>query len=891
MRVRGVGFGGGRGRLGDGGCPFMDSGRAFRTAAVAGWRSGAPICEKTLLSGWHRTCILRGARYAVNSFVQDVLFAVRQLRKTPVFALTATVTLALGIGANTAMFSVVDQVLLRAMPFPHAEQVVQMATGTENGGFSSTSLPDIRDWQARSHSFEGIGFYSEQMPTLGGAADPKLVVEVASSANLFGVLGARPMMGRTFAPEDDKAGHTNVVVLNASLWREYFHGDRQIVGRTVPINGMPYTVIGVMGDGFSFPGNNDSVIWTPVPVDDATLQDRGSSSLSVIARLRPGVSLAAATHEMNGIHEQLRREYPKDEEASPIRMERYPEVVTGSARPTILALDAAVVAVWLIACANVAGLLLARGSARRREVALRTALGAGRGRLIRQFLTEGLLLSAAGGMLGLLLAEAALRVLKTYLANAVVYGEGIHIDGRVCAYLVAASCVSAVLFGLVPALVASSVPAQEALREGSAGSGTSRGQARWRNGVVIGEVALTLTLLVAAGVMVRTLLSLRRTHTGFVAEHVVTGQIYLPSRSPLAFGTPTDTGAPSMVQTLYEPLLARLRALPGMEAVGLTTVRPLEAGWNFNMTVELEGHAKPERSSESYAQARATSAGYFTTMGIRLLAGRFFATTDTAAGAPVAIVNRAFAKRFLPNGNVLGQRVRMNEAGPRQWSTIVGVVDDSPQKTLGQAPLPEVHYNLAQLLPTDDLYPILGTFYMNVVVRSSESEGAETTTRELRRTIHDLAPEAALDNVQSMQAVVDGSLGSQVLAARLLSLFAFAGLLIAAAGVYGLLSYSVGQRTRELGVRFALGAERGDVLWLVLRQAVGLLVVGVGVGAVLTAACARVFVAMLPYRWSAADGLVALGVVGVLGVCLMGASYVPARRASRTDPVIALRSE
>lgn len=825
----------------------------------------------------------------MRSFVQDLLYAVRQLRKTPVFALTAIVTLALGIGANTAMFSVVDQVLLRAMPFPHAEQVVQMATGSEDGGFSSTSLPDIRDWQARSHYFEEIGYYSEQVPTLGGTADPRLVVQVVSSANLFGLLQARPMMGRTFLPEDEKPGHTGVVVLNASLWREFFHGDRQILGRSVPINGLPYTVIGVMPDGFSFPGNNDSAIWTPVPVDDKSLGDRGSSSLSVVGRLRPGVPLPDAAHEMNAIHEQLKREYPKDEDTNPIRMERYADVVTGSARPTILALDAAVLAVWLIACANVAGLLLARGSARRREVALRTALGAGRGRLIRQFLTEGLLLSVAGGALGLGLAQLALHLLKSYLANAVVFGDQIHIDGKVCAYLVAASCVSAVLFGLVPALAASSVPAQEALREGSAAAGTSRGQARWRNGVVIAEVALTLTLLVVAGVMVRTLITLRRTHTGFVAEHVVTGEIYLPSHSPIAFGAPTNKDAPSMVQTLYAPMLDRMSALPGMQSVGLTTVRPLQGAWNFNMSVELEGHPKPERNAEANAQARATSAGYFTTMGIRLLAGRLFASTDTASGTPVAIVNHAFVKRFLAKENPIGQKVRLNDAGARQWSTIVGVVDDSPQKTLGQAPLPEIHYNLAQLLPEDDLYPILSTFYMNVVVRSAV--GSETTARELRRTIHELAPEAALDKVQPMQAVVDGSLGNQVLAARLLSLFALAALAIAAAGVYGLLAYLVSQRTRELAVRFALGAQRGEVLWLVLRQALALLGAGVAIGALVTGLSAKVFVSVLPYRYSSVDGLAALGVTGILSACLLGASYLPARRASSVDPVLALRAE
>ncbi len=825
----------------------------------------------------------------MRSFVQDLLYAVRQLRKTPVFALTAIVTLALGIGANTAMFSVVDQVLLRAMPFPHAEQVVQMATGSKDGEFDSTSLPDIRDWQARSHSFQEIGYYSEQVPTLGGATDPKLVVQIVSSANLFGLLQARPMMGRTFLPEDGKPGHTGVVVLNASLWREFFHGDRQILGRSVPISGLPYTVIGVMPDGFSFPGNNDSAIWTPVPVDDKSLGDRGSSSLSVVGRLRPGVPLADAAHEMNGIHEQLKREYPKDEDTNPIRMERYPDVVTGSARPTILALDAAVVAVWLIACANVAGLLLARGSARRREVALRTALGAGRGRLIRQFLTEGLLLSVAGGALGLALAQLALHLLKAYLANAVIYGDQIHMDAKVCAYLVAASCVSAVLFGLVPALTASSVPAQEALREGSAAAGTSRGQARWRNGVVIAEVALTLTLLVVAGVMVRTLVTLRRTHTGFVAEHVVTGEIYLPSHSPIAFGAPTNKDAPSMVQTLYAPMLDRMSALPGMQSVGLTTVRPLQGAWNFNMSVELEGHPKPERNAEANAQARATSAGYFTTMGTRLLAGRLFASTDTASGTPVAIVNHAFVKRFLSKENPIGQKVRLNDAGARQWSTIVGVVDDSPQKTLGQAPLPEIHYNLAQLLPEDELYPILSTFYMNVVVRSAV--GSETTARELRRTIHELAPEAALDKLQPMQAVVDGSLGNQVLAARLLSLFAFAALAIAAAGVYGLLAYLVSQRTRELAVRFALGAQRGEVLWLVLRQALALLGAGVAIGALVTGLSAKVFVSVLPYRYSSVDGLVALGVTGILSACLLGASYLPARRASSVDPVLALRAE
>jgi predicted permease len=827
----------------------------------------------------------------MRTILQDLHFAFRQLKNAPAFAFTAILTLALGIGINAAMFSVVDQVLLRSMPFPRANEVVQMGVRSESGGFSTTSLPDILDWQARSHSFQQIAYYTEQVPTLGGTSNPRIVPQIVSSTNLFDTLEARPMMGRTFMPSDSTAGQTNVVILSASTWSEIYHADPHIIDRSIPINGIPYTVIGVMPNGFAFPANTgDTSIWTPLPIQDKSLLDRSSSALSVIARLRPGIPMGDALHELNSIHTQLIHEYPKDEDINFIRMESYPSVVTGSVRPSIIALDVAVFAVWLIACANVAGLLLARGNSRRREVALRTALGAQRGRLIRQFLTESLLLSLAGGALGLELAALSLRLLKHYLAHAIIFGDQIHIDLKVCVFLFAASCISALLFGLLPAIHASSAPAQEGLRQGTSASGISRQQNRWRDTLVIGEIALTLALLIAAGLMVRTLISLRHTRVGFVADQVVTGEIYLPSHAAIFFAEPQQQqSGSSIIQTFYEPLLDRIMALPGIQSAGFTTVRPLQGNWDFNMSVELANHPKPQHSAEANAQARATTGDYFQTMGIPLLRGRLFTSTDSAAAEPKAIVNHAFVQRFLSNENPIGQQVRYNDAGNRQWSTIVGVVADSPQKTLGQPPLPEIHYNLAQLLPQDDLYPILGNFYMNVSIRSTLA--ADTIDRDLHRVVHDLQPDAALNNVQTMQEVVDNSLGNQVLAARLLGLFALAGLLIAVAGIYGLLAYSVSQRTRELGVRLALGAQRNAVLWLVLRHALVLLAVGLALGAILAAASGKLLTSLLPVRLSAYDLLVSLAVALLLTLCGLIASFLPARRAANIDPVVALRTE
>jgi predicted permease len=825
----------------------------------------------------------------VGALLQDIPYALRQLQKSPAFAIAAIVTLALGIGVNAAMFSVIDQVLLRRMPFPNADRVVQMGVRSPSGGYSSTSLPDIQDWQARSHSFQSIGYYTEQVPTLGGTDNPRQVAQIVSSANLFDLLRVRPMMGRTFLPTDGKAGQPNVVVLNAHLWHEVYGSNRNILGRAVPVNGTPYTVIGVMPEGFAFPASTGGQsVWTPVPVEVPDLQHRDSAMLNVVARLRSGVQLDQALAELNSIHEQLKKEYPKDEDTEHIRMQSYPDVVTSGVRQGLLALNAAVLTVWLIACANVAGLLLTRTNNRRREIAIRSALGAGKSRLVRQFLTESLILSLAGGALGLALAAGVLRVLKHYLANAVIFGDEIHVNAAMCGYLVAASCLSAMLFGLVPALHAAHVPVQDGLREGTAAAGTSKRQALWRDALVVGEIGLTLVLLVSASLMMRSLILLRHANLGFVAEQVVTGEIYLPNHNPLFLSSPSPAGGTSVVNTLYLPLLERLKALPGLQSAGLTTVRPLQGNWNFDMMVEFAGQPKQEHSSTQYAQARATSEGYFKTMGIRLLRGRFFGETDTPDGPPTAIVNQTFARHFFPSGDPVGQRVRFNDKGDRQWSTIVGVVADSPQKSPAQAPLPELDYNLMQLLPQDEMYPILGAFYMNVAVRSVGDP--RILIGEVTHAIHQLDPDSAV-KMQPMTDVVDDAMGNEVLAARLMGLFAAAGLVIALAGIYGLLAYSVSQRTREMGVRLALGAQRGDVQGLILRHAARLLCAGVILGMIATLAASKVVISFMAFKVSVYDALTGLGVALLLVAFGLAASYLPARKAASIDPVVALRTE
>jgi predicted permease len=824
----------------------------------------------------------------------DVRYALRQLAKTPGFTLTAILTLALGIGVNAAMFSVIDQVLLRSLPYRNASRLVSFGGQSQSGNnFSSMSLPDARDFATRSHSLQGVIYYSYKFATLSGTDEPKLTPQVISSANLFDLLGVRPMLGRTFVQDDAKPGNTNVLVLSYGVWKDQFHADTGVVGRTVKINGDAYTVIGVLPQGLGFPGDSpDGFLYSPMDTSDPTNEDRGNSGLALVGLLRPGVPIAQAQAELNSIRQQLLKEYPKDESKDPMRVIGYRDSLTTKARPALHALSFAVLAVWLIACANVAGLMLARANGRRREIAIRTALGAMRKRLIQQFLTECLLLAIAGGAVGLAMAAVILRVLRHYLSEKVTFGEDIHINMWVCAFLLLASCLSAIFFGLLPAWVSANTPAQEGLRDNATATGTSRRQALWRDAVVIGEITLTLALLIVAGLMIRTLFLLQHAQLGFVAENVITGQMFMPTHGNGAFGLQFNSEkAPDLIRTFYAPLLDRLQHTPGISAAGLETVRPMQPNWSFTSSIWVHGRPKPDAANEQHAAVRAVNSGYFQTFGVRLLRGRFFNEQDRAASPLVAVVNQSLAKLVFPNEDPIGKQINVNDKdinGPRGWAMIVGVTEDVRQLSAGDNPLPEFDLNLMQFTPKDDLYPIIASFIMNVSVRTRLAP--DVAAKIIRNAVHQLQPDIAFDDLMPMKQVVEDSMGNQALAARLLGIFGFAALMIAIAGIYGLLSYAVSQRTREFGVRLALGSPPRRVLWLVLRHALWLLGIGLVAGIAIVVAASGLMRAFV-FGFHGYDILTVFAVAAILTVCGLAASYIPARRAASVNPMEALRSE
>src|SRR3984957_8808784 len=758
----------------------------------------------------------------------DLRYAWRQLRRSPGFAIAAIVTLALGIGATTTMFSVVDQVLLRPLPY---KDPGQLATISEVGyardaakGFGGISLPNALDWETRSHTLQGAAYYTLLMPVVGGIAHPHTVSELVTSANFLSLLGVQPALGRNFVPGENRGAASHVVVLGADAWHSLFNGDRGIVGHNIPLNTAPYTIIGVMPESFRFQGSSD-FLFSPLDVTTKDLQDRSSGMLSVIGRLQPGLTVADASRELMGIKQQNLKMYPGKELDNRVVVESYAEALTSSVRPGLLALNGLVLAVWLLATINVAGLLLTRTQGRRREIAVRAALGAQSGRLVRQFMVESLMLSLAGGACGLAITAAALHVLRHYLSSSFLNGDLIHVDMAVGLYVLIASCVSALIFGILPALQAARLPILIGLREGAAGSGTSRSQSLVRDTIVTVEVALSLLLLVAAGVMAHTLYDLQRRPLGFNPEKVVTAELIMPQKGYWFVDQPSANQS-NIAQTFVTPMLSRIRQLPGVVSVGVTTIRPLRPNMSFLDRIAFADRPKPDPRYQQSANLRAATPEYFRAMGIPLVQGRFFNEQDTPSASVAAVVNQAFVRQIVVNGSPLGLRVADEDSGPHKYATIVGVMADARQG-MNDTVAPEMIFNLRQILPTDGFYFLLN-YHLDLVVRARTAP--ETLIPAITRIVHDLNPDVGVNQSELMQTTVDDTMGNQTLAARLLALFALTALVIAAAGLYGLLAYQVAQESRGFGVGLALGAQRKDVLWLVLRRAIVLLCIGASLG-------------------------------------------------------------
>ena len=807
----------------------------------------------------------------MTTLLQDVRYGLRMLVKNPGFSLVAVLTLALGIGASTAIFSVVNTVLLRPLPYKEADRLVMVRSYNQSRGFNADPVSplDFADWRSQSHVFERMAASTDAMYTLTGAGEPVPIIAYQFSADYFPVLGVAPLLGRTFLPEEEQAGKDHVVVLSYSLWQQRFGGDRGLVGKTVTLNGTSYTVIGIMPPGVQYPGNTE--LWTPLTPLPEAAKDRAYRYLRVIARLKPGVTIPAAQTEMNTIAGRLAIAYPKtnkDEDATSIIS--LPQMITGDIRPALLVLLCAVGFVLLIACANVANLLLARAAGRRKEVAVRAALGAGRLRLVRQLLTESALLGIAGGALGVLLAfwcaGALVAMFPPTIANlSIPYVDKITIDGWVLVFALTISLLTGVVFGLAPALQACRLDTNQSLKESSRSlTGGAQGH-RFRIAIVIAEMALSVILLAAAGLTLKGFVHLLGGDLGLDPENVLTMRVLLPD-----YKYRTD----SQQLAFSNQAIERLESLPGVKSVGTVTFLPL-SGWWGRREVSFAGQSTP-LGRQPVAVWSSVTPDYFRSLGIPLVEGRFFTDQDSRGSGQVAIISKSLARQLAPNEDPVGKRI--NADGLKGPVEVVGVVGDVRQLGMTSEMSAEIYLAFSQV-PT----PILC-----FAIRTEGDPGG--LAKAAQREIWAVDKDQAVSYIMSMSQLASESLAPQRVVTLLLGVFAAMALILAAVGMYGVIAYSATQRTHEIGVRIALGAGSADVLRLVVGQGVGLVVAGVAIGLAGSFGLMR-FLSSLLYGVRPFDPLTFAIVCALLSGVALLASYIPARRATKVDPMVALRYE
>jgi predicted permease len=809
----------------------------------------------------------------IDQLRQDGAYAVRTLIKRPGFAAVAVLTLALGIGGTTALFSVVDGVLLRPLPYPEPDRLA-LLWGVETGmksGSSATSYPDYVDIKAAQKSFDRMASWSNwQLNVTGADLEPTRVPVSWVSRDLLPLLGVRPVLGRNFLPEEDRVGGEPVVILTHRFWTSRFASDRRVIGRTMMLDGRAHTVVGIMPSGFTWGTSGGSQLLLPAePVHSD--RSRGQHNLLVIGRLRAGVALEAAEADVIAIAAHLEEEYPDWNTGRSAMLQPLREAVVGDVRPALLMLFGAVVVVLLIVCANIANLTLARATGRANEVAIRTALGAGRNRLVRQLLTESVLLALIGGAVGILVAYAGIGLLASLGPGDIPRLDGVGIDARVAAFALAVTVVTGVLFGLVPALQASKTDLHSSLKEGGRTSAQGGGRPRLRQLLVVSEMALAVVLVAGAGLFVNSFLRLQRVDAGFTQENVLVAPLALPESK-----YPFDDWRRGVA--FYDALIERVEALPGVQSAALGYRHPLDGGWETSFQIksllELPQGDRPE------ARIRPVTPDYFETVGIPLLKGRTFTDRDMVDAPGVVIVNDAFARTFFRGEDPVGHRLIKGAwwpDRPDEWE-IVGVVGDVKMDGLAQTTPWAMYFPYGQW-PFND---------MNLIVRASGEPLA--LSGAVRQQIWSLDGDVPVETFQTLTQIRTQSVAPQRFQTMLLGLFAALALGLAAVGIYGVLSYAVAQRTSEIGVRMSLGARTADILRIVVGQGMKLSLLGLLLG-LLGALAATRLIAGLLFGVSPTDPATFAIVSTLLFLTGLGACAIPALRASRVDPVIALRSE
>ncbi|HYE66149.1 MAG TPA: ABC transporter permease [Pyrinomonadaceae bacterium] len=812
----------------------------------------------------------------METLLQDVRYGLRMILKKPGFTVIAVVALALGIGANTAIFSVVNGVLLRPLPYEDPDRLVRLSEWSPQVPGMSISYPNFIDWREQNSVFSGLAATQFDSYNLTGLDEPERLQGRNVSANFFEVLGVKPVLGRTFLAEEDRAGAGRACIISYGLWQRRFGSDPNILGKSLTLNGESYTLVGVLPQSYRYGTPTDVFVPLGLQEDSGFTKQRGNHpGIYAVARLKPGVSFEQAEAEMKGIAQRLAEAYPKENSGNSVTLTPLREFFVGDIRTSLLILLVAVGFVLLIACANVANLLLARATARQKEMAIRTAMGASRLRIIRQLLTESVILSVLSGTVGLLLALWGVDALRGASIDSLPTTADISLDRNVLIFTLLVSFLTGVLFGLMPALQASRTDLNESLKEGGRTGMTGARGNRMRSLLVISEVALSLVLLIGSGLLIKSFLRLSGTETGFNPQNLLTMKINYTARE--------DEGR--KVANFFSQVEQRVKALPGVEAVALSTGAPFLGAPETSF--QIEGRPQVDLSQKPMAVLYMAGPDYLRAMGIRLLKGRFFDERDTQNSPLVAVIDEEFARQQFPNQDPLGHYLEGHKELGIPHFEIVGVVShvrnyglDTPGPVQSQ-----LYYALNQV--PDKFLPLISPG-INLLVRTSTDTSGMVAA--IRHEVQAIDSQQPIYDVNTMEQVLAESVTTQRFSMLLLSLFAGLALLLAAVGIYGVMSYAVAQRTHEIGIRMAVGAQTRDVLRMVIGQGMVLTLIGVGVGLVGAFALTRVMSSLL-FGVTATDPLTFASVSITLIVVALLASLIPARRATKVDPIVALRYE